>query len=346
MPGVTTSAARRADGNGAGFVPATISPEVLHRLDTRLRSATIVEDPRISRLATHLLDGGGRRLRPTLVLVCALAVGGRGGLTARVMDAAVAIELFHLASLCHDDVLDEAQLRRGLPSANALWGNERAVLGGDVLLSHAYRIAAELGPKELRRLAATSLDVCAGQVAECEQRFVCTRSISDYESSIRAKTAALLSLSCWLGAAVAGADDETAETLGNFGTEIGIAFQIVDDILDLYADSSLVGKTTGSDLREGVFTLPVLLAVGDDPSLADALKPGIDDHTIAEVRRRARATGADRRAVDYAVAHLHAAGAHLEAIDLEPEGRRALDGVARAVVEQLALLHPPTRRSL
>lgn len=331
----------RAARDGTLLALPAISPAVLRRLDDLLCAATTADDRRMGEIASHLIVAGGKRLRPMLVLACAAAVGGADSMSPRVLDAATAIELFHLASLYHDDVLDEAALRRGRPSANALWGNVRAVLGGDMLLAHAYRVAARLGPKELSRLSAASLEVCRGQIAECDQRFDGARSIADYERSICGKTAALLATACWLGAATAGDDDHTAETLARFGTEIGVAFQIVDDILDLNGASSVVGKPTGNDLREGVFTLPVLLAIGDDPSIADLLTPGIDDHSIAEVRQRVKAHGADRRAAENAAAHLRAATDCLTAIDLQPEGRRALGEVADAVLNQMALLTPP-----
>ncbi len=326
-----------ADDRAAFEVPS-VSTALLRRFDHVLRSATVVADRRMSEIAAHLIDAGGKRLRPTLVLASALAVGGPEGVTPRVMDAAVAVELFHLASLYHDDVLDGAVLRRGWPSANAQWGNERAVLGGDVLLAHGYRVAAGLGPDELCHLSESSLEVCCGQVAECDQRFDRARSVSDYELSIGGKTAALVSTACWLGARTAGADRDVAERLGEFGTSLGVAFQIVDDLKDLCGDSRVFGKPTGNDLREGIFTLPVLLALEHDPALAELLTEGIDDGAIAEVRRRVRTSGSDRLAAERASAHLHAATSQLAAIDLEPEGRAILGQLARAVVGQLALL--------
>lgn len=318
-------------------LPAIVS-DVLLRVDVQLRSATIVEDGRLSQIAVQLVDAPGKRLRPTLVVACALAVVGQGAGSQRVVDAAVAVELAHLASLYHDDVLDAAELRRGRPSANALWGNELAVLGGDVLLAHAYRVASDLGPEALRRLCDTMIELCCGQAAEAARQFDSARAVAEYELSIRGKTASLLSTSCWLGATVVGADRKMTDALARYGAEIGMAFQIVDDLLDLCGDSDVIGKTTGTDLRAGVFTLPVLLAVREDPSLGELLKHGIDDHGVDEVRQRVRASGADRRADRRARMHLQTARAQLSAIEIDPVGRLVLSALAAGVADPLVAL--------
>jgi heptaprenyl diphosphate synthase len=311
---------------------------VLVRVDAELRRATTIDDRRLTRIAAHLLDAGGKRLRPTLVVACALAAGGSGVVSQRVVDAAVAVELAHLASLYHDDVLDAAELRRGQPSANALWGNELAVLGGDVLLAHAYRVASDLGPEALRRLSDTMIELCSGQVAETDRQFDGARAIADYELAIRGKTAALLATSCWLGAVAVDEDPMTADALSRYGAEVGMAFQIVDDLLDLCGDSGVIGKATGSDLRGGVFTLPELLAVADDASLVDLLTRGITDEDIAEVGRRVRASGADQLAGHHALAHVQAAQAQLTALQLDPEGESMLSALAEMVMGPLGFL--------
>jgi heptaprenyl diphosphate synthase len=319
----------------------------LRRVEARLRGvATMTCDRRLAQVALHGIEAGGKRLRPALVLSAATAVGGAEAVSARVVDAAVAVELLHLASLYHDDVLDSAPLRRGRPSVNALWGNHAAVLGGDVLLSHAYRVAADLGPDQLRRLAHTLAALCSGQVAESVAQFDAERDVAQYYASVRGKTATLLATSCWMGASAAGASAATADELACFGMELGVAFQIVDDVLDLYGDALQSGKPVGSDLRAGVFTLPVLMALEGDPALAGLLVEQIDTAGVAEVARRVRAAGADQRAVVHAFDHLQIALAHLRSPALRSEGTdllAALADLACAPLEQLGFGGDPRR---
>lgn len=300
-----------------------------------MRAVATAPDTRLAELALHGIEAGGKRLRPALVVCAATAVGGRDAVGERVIDAAAAVELLHLASLYHDDVLDSAPLRRGRPSANALWGNHAAVLGGDVLLAHAYAVAASLGMPELRRLAHTLTALCSGQLAESAAQFDAARDLAHYDASVRGKTAELLATSCWLGAFTAGAPPTAADALACFGTELGIAFQIVDDVLDLYGHGLQTGKAAGSDLREGVFTLPVLLALKQDASLVNLLVEGIDDAGVGEVARRVRATGADRRAIGLALDHLEMAFMHLRDPRLLAEGVQLLLAIGELVLEPL-----------
>jgi len=322
----------------AAFQPPADAAAQLSRVESRLRAVAAEPGERLAELALHGIEAGGKRLRPALAVCSAIAVGGPEAVDERVVDAATAVELLHLASLYHDDVLDSAPLRRDRPSANALWGNHAAVLGGDVLLSHAYRVAAGLGTAELRRLAHTLTALCSGQIAETATQFDHHRALADYDASIRGKTATLLSTSCWLGAAAAGAAPHVAESLACFGMELGVAFQIVDDVLDLYGHA--IGKPTGSDLRAGVFTLPVLMALQHDPALVDLLIEGIDQAGIEEVARRVRTARADRRAVGIALDRVQAAFAYLAEPSLRPHGKRLLTSIgelALAPLERLGL---------
>jgi heptaprenyl diphosphate synthase len=310
----------------------------LMRVESRLRAVATTPDARLAELALNGIEAGGKRLRPALVVGSAIAVGGRRAISKRVIDAATAVELLHLASLYHDDVLDSAPLRRGRPSTNALWGNHAAVLGGDVLLAHAYRVAADLGAPELRRFAHTLAALCSGQVAESAAQFDADRDLAHYDASIRGKTAALLATSCWLGASTAGGSPPAAEALACFGAELGVAFQIVDDVLDLYGNGLQIGKPAGSDLRAGVFTLPVLMALQRDPGLVELLVDGIDEKGIAEVARRVRAAGADRRAVALALDHQQIALAQLADPAFLSEGVQLLMTIGELVFEPLERL--------
>ena len=310
----------------------------MRRVESRLRAVAATPDERLAELALHGIEAGGKRLRPALVVCAAMAIGGREAVGERVIDAAAAVELLHLASLYHDDVLDSAAVRRGQPSANALWGNHAAVLGGDVLLAHAYRVAADLGAAELRRFAHTLTALCSGQIAESAAQFDAAREVSHYDASIRGKTAALLSTSCWLGASTAGAPPQVAEALACYGMELGVAFQIVDDVLDLYGHGLQIGKPAGSDLREGVFTLPVLMTLQRDPALGELLIEGIDEQGVDEVARRVQAAGADRRAVAHALDHLQIAFAHLGDPAFAPEGVQLLMAIGELMLEPLERL--------
>lgn len=332
----TRSTDRLSVGAALGFSLSADTTQQLSLVEARLRAVVAGSDERLAEMALHLVEAGGKRLRPTLVVAAAIAACGVEGVTARVVDAAVAVEFLHLASLYHDDVLDSASERRGRPSANALWGDHAAVLTGDVLLSHAYQVAAELGLKELRRLGDTLLELCAGQIAESKTQFDHSRDIAEYDSSIRGKTAALLSTSCWLGAHTAGASYEAAETLAAYGSGLGVAFQVVDDLLDLYGQQEAAGKPIGSDLREGVFTLPVLLALREDPTLADVLVAGIDQDGVEFVRERVQSVGAGRTAVKLALDHLRDALSGIAAGAFTSEGTQLLVSLAAAVLEPLA----------
>lgn len=331
--------------------PPADSTPALRRVEARLRAlATAMSDRRLAQMTLDAIEAGGKRLRPALALSAAMAVGGVDAVDERVVDAAVAVELLHLASLFHDDVLDSAELRRGRPSANALWGNHAAVLGGDALLAVAYRVAADLGAAELRRLADTLTALCSGQVAESASQFDFRRDVARYEAAVRGKTAALLSTSCWLGAVTAGAPVRLADALGRFGAELGVAFQIVDDVLDLYGEGLQTGKEVGSDLRAGVYTLPVLLTLESDPTLVELLVDGIEEDGLREVARRVEAAGAHRRAVARALDHLHAAFDQLETPGFVAEGVRRLRSIGELVrepLEQLGLtIGPRIRRPM
>jgi len=317
------------------FHPSRYAATQLRRVESRLRDIACVADERLTELALHGIEAGGKRLRPALVVSAAMTIGGRDAVNERVVDAAAAVELLHLASLYHDDVLDSAPMRRGRASANTLWGNHAAVLGGDVLLSHAYRVAAELGAAELQRLSLTLAALCAGQLAESSARFDAGRDVAHYDASVRGKTATLLATSCWLGATTAGASREAADALASFGMELGIAFQVVDDVLDLYGHGLQTGKPAGSDLREGVFTLPVLMTLQRDPSLAELLVAGVDEDGVREVARRVRAAAADRQAVAHALDHLRCAFAQLRDPAFAAVGVQLLTAVGRLVLEPL-----------
>jgi heptaprenyl diphosphate synthase len=232
--------------------------ERLEEVEHALAAAVASDVPLVSEAAGYLLAAGGKRFRPLLVLL-----GGRFGDPddPRLIPAAVAIELTHLATLYHDDVIDEAGDRRGIPSANARWDNTVAILTGDFLFARASQIASDLGTEVTRLLARTIAEVCEGQIREVQIMGRVETEEAGYLDVIRRKTASLIGTSCRLGGLVSSAQPEVVDRLERFGRTLGMAFQLSDDIMDLTAGRDVLGKEPGADLREGVYTLPVIHAL-------------------------------------------------------------------------------------
>ena len=240
-------------------------PDDLGRVEAALTAAMTAEDPFLDDVTGHLIRAGGKRVRPALALVAAAAATGTDGPAPDdVVRGGAAVELVHIGSLYHDDVMDEADTRRGVESVNHRWGNLVAILAGDFLLARASEIAASLGTEIAGLLAATIARLCEGQVSELRTLFGANRTESEYFASITEKTASLMSAACRIGAITAGAPRRDVDALTNFGTRFGIAFQIADDVLDVVGQEADIGKPAGHDLEEGVYTLPVLRALASD----------------------------------------------------------------------------------
>jgi len=210
-------------------------------------------------LTAHLAQAGGKRVRPLLTLVCAQFGTPERALSPEVIAAATAMELTHLASLYHDDVMDSAPTRRGVPSAQHVWGNNRAILAGDVLFARASRLIATLGSESVAHHARTFERLCLGQLNESFGPEPGQDRVDFYVQVLADKTGSLLSAAAHFGAYHGGAPADVAPVVADFGEKIGVAFQIADDVLDLVSSGDASGKTPGTDLREGVDTLPVLL---------------------------------------------------------------------------------------
>jgi len=243
--------------------------ESLGRVETALRTAVATQDPFMTEVAGHLVAAGGKRLRPALVLSAAVAAGG--AVEHDVIQGAVSVELVHLGSLYHDDVMDGAEQRRGVMSVNARWGNLVAILAGDFLLARASEIAATLGTEVAGLLAGTIAQLCQGEVSQLRQAFNPERSEVQYLEAIEGKTASLMATSARIGALVVGAPRPTVDALTGFGRAFGMAFQIYDDIRDLVATDDQLGKPAGHDMVEGTYTLPVLRALAQ-PGLGEELR--------------------------------------------------------------------------
>jgi octaprenyl-diphosphate synthase len=213
----------------------------------------------IPQLAGYIVAAGGKRLRPLLTLAAAELCGYSGG---RHHKLAAAVEFIHTATLLHDDVVDESERRRGQSSANALFGNQASVLVGDFLFSRAFELMVEDGSLDvLRILSRASAVIAEGEVLQLATTNNLETSVAEYLAVVSAKTAALFAASCEIGAIVADRPAAEAEALRQFGLNFGIAFQIVDDVLDYSAREALLGKTIGDDFREGKMTLPVVYSI-------------------------------------------------------------------------------------
>jgi len=237
-------------------------------LERALDSPTALAAP-----SRRVADAGGKRLRPALTIACA----GLGGVyDERVVAAAAAAELVQVGSLVHDDLLDGALTRRGTPTINAVEGSGTALLAGDFMLARAGELAATVGAGAASILATTITELCIGQTREMAQLSDPDRTIEEHLESIRGKTAMLFRCACLLGALCAELPDAQSESLARYGEEFGMAFQVLDDVLDLVGDAERLGKPTGVDLATGVYTMPVLVALegSTDGKLRSHLESG------------------------------------------------------------------------
>ncbi|GAB3952231.1 polyprenyl synthetase family protein [Streptomyces sparsus] len=227
----------------------------LAAVEEGLFEATKSSVPFITEAAQHLVRAGGKRFRPLLAMLAAQFGDPHAP---GIVPSAVVVELTHLATLYHDDVMDEADVRRGVPSANVNWGNSVAVLTGDFLFARASHILAELGPEAVRVQAEAFERLVTGQILETAGPRENADPIDHYLEVVAGKTGSLIAVSGRFGSLMAGADERTVDVLTQYGERIGTAFQLADDVLDIASDSHESGKTPGTDLREGVPTLPVL----------------------------------------------------------------------------------------
>jgi heptaprenyl diphosphate synthase len=227
----------------------------LAAVEEGLLEATKSDVPFITEAAQHLVRAGGKRFRPLLVMLAARFGDPHAP---GVVPSAVVVELTHLATLYHDDVMDTADVRRGVPSANARWGNSVAVLTGDFLFARASHILADLGPEAVRIQAEAFERLVTGQIMETAGPAHDCDPVQHYLDVLAGKTGSLIAVSGRLGAMMSGADERVIDTLTQYGERLGIAFQLSDDVLDIASDSNESGKTPGTDLREGIATLPVL----------------------------------------------------------------------------------------
>jgi heptaprenyl diphosphate synthase len=306
----------------------------LARVEDSLHEAVNTPDRFLAEVASHLIGAGGKRIRPTLTLCAAYAATGSAGpVSADAITGAVAIELVHQGSLYHDDVIDEAETRRGVPSVNARWSNIVAILAGDYLLARASALAASLGADVAALLAATIGELCRGQVLELQHLFDVDRTEEGYCSAIEGKTASLFATSCRVGGMVSGVGEPTLDALSRFGFHLGMCFQIVDDVLDVTASDADLGKPAGQDIVEGVYTLPVIYGIASSPDLRTLLGQPLDPEERDRVRQLATANGAVDAALSVARDHAAKADESLAgADDLDADVSDALRRLVEGLV--------------
>ena len=290
---------------------AKVNALILSRADSHIEM--------VPELARYLIESGGKRLRPMLTVAAAQLFGGGTG---SAINFAAAVEFMHNATLLHDDVVDESDMRRGKPAARMVWGNKASILVGDFLLGQAFMMMVETGDiAALGVLSAASAVMAEGEVFQLAKTGDLTTTPADYAEVIRAKTAVLFEAACEVGAMSGGADDSGRKALARYGLELGNAFQLVDDVLDYGGQSGALGKNTGDDLREGKMTLPVILALSEGSEAERATISGAlgdaeaTDAQVADVVAIMERHSTLARTLDQAQGHARAAQ---QALDVLP----------------------------
>jgi heptaprenyl diphosphate synthase len=308
----------------------------LDEVESLLSSHIQGDYPLVVETSRHLVEAGGKRFRPLITLISSHFGNGQ---SQEVIAAAVVCELTHVATLYHDDVMDEAPLRRGVESANNRWGNTVAILTGDYLFSKASDLLADLGPEAVRLQAKTFERLVIGQIQETQGPRDGGDALAHYLQVVADKTGSLIATSARFGALLSGADKSIVETLTKFGEKIGIAFQLADDVIDIASDSSQSGKTPGTDLKEGVPTLVTLQIMKsdrpEDQELKALLSAPMDDATVARVIPQLRQHQALKDAKKYLHTLADESKALLSTLPTGP-ARSALENLCVAIVDRTA----------
>ena len=317
---------------------ATIKPD-LEKIEERIRFQEQEFDPGISGYVSYALDSNGKRIRPALVLLAAQA---SARVTPSHLDLAVVMELIHLATLVHDDIMDGAAKRRGKPTAFAKWGAELSVLLGDCLFCHALKLSSNFSdPTIAPRIADAANEVCSGEILQTQRRFDLTLTIPDYLKIISMKTGALFRVSTELAAVLNHCRPDEVLALRNYGDSLGVAYQIYDDCLDLVGSEDATGKTVGTDLAKGKLTLPLLHVLAQAGDAERAKLHGIILHGSEENRIELLAHVVERGGLKNAVrrvqSYLDQAVAALQVLP-KSAARETLEQIPRAVAEHVATL--------
>ncbi len=307
----------------------------MQRVDTLIRRRLASDVLLVNQVAEHIVAGGGKRLRPMLVLLAARAAGYRGD---DHVPAAAIVEFIHTATLLHDDVVDDSDLRRGRSTANSIWGNSASILVGDYLYSRAFQMMVELDRMRIMQVMADTTNAIAeGEVLQLMHLNNPHTDEAAYRRVIERKTAVLFAAATRLGAILAGLPREQEDQLSAFGMELGFAFQIADDVLDYVADAAALGKNLGDDLAEGKATLPVIHALAHAPAeVAACIRAAIesgDVQAMPEIVAAIRAAGSIEYARDRAIEHADRAEAALSMLPPSPYAD-ALAALARYAMDR------------
>jgi len=298
----------------------------LATVESELRQQIQRDPPEVAGPMADLFEAGGKRIRPALVLLSAMS--GRYDL-ARLVPAAMAVELTHAATLVHDDVIDRAKMRRGRPTIASSLGDEPAIVIGDFYFAKAYELAAITAqPEVVAILARTVMGICAGEVRQQSIRYRYSTDVGEYMRRIEAKTALLVAACCDIGGLLGGLDGERRAALRGYGRELGLAFQIADDVLDYTATEGEVGKPIGHDIAEGFATLPLMLS---SVEIEDGRR--LDAQEARRIADAVRKSDGPQRALDQARDHANAARAQLSKLD-RGEAVAALESLTDYVVSR------------
>lgn len=320
-------------------VASVVRPQ-LADVEARIAEQASAFDPAIEGYVAYAVGSRGKRLRP---LVALLSGGATGPITSEHIDLAVVVELIHLATLVHDDIVDEAERRRSQPTVNARWGNSLSVLLGDCLFAHALNLSANFENAEVgRAIARAAREVCTGEIIQTQRRFDLHLGIDDYMRIIQMKTGSLFAVAAELGGVLSGAEASTVQSLKEFGLRIGTAYQIYDDCLDIAGDEEATGKTLGTDLRKGKLTLPVLMLLRAAPAVEKErcaeLILGGNLAEIARLVKAAAANGALSGSIAAGQDLLREAEARFEGLPAT-EYSDSLFGMSEAIRELLEQVH-------
>lgn len=305
----------------------------LQKVEKELTKFVETEFPILQESAVHLLAAGGKRLRPAFTLLAGKFYGGNSA--EKLMPVAMALELIHMSSLVHDDVVDASLTRRGRPTVKANWGNIVSVETGDYLLAKSLMLIAEIDHPEVSRiLAEVSVEMCQGEIQQIKSTFDVGQNLKQYYYRIKRKTAMLISACCKLGALVSGAPRRQTWALGAYGHALGMAFQIVDDVLDITANQSEFGKPIGGDLRQGIMTLPMILALksSEDPDKLKFLLAKTDktDAEVAETISLIKDTPAIEDSMHLVDQYVEKAKKYLQELP-KVSSRKALEDLAEFI---------------
>lgn len=315
------------------FIPEVIKKD-LKVVERKLARTVSTQEKVLTQAAVELLERGGKRLRPALVLLAGTTGNYR---LERLTVASQAVELIHMASLIHDDVLDKARLRRGFPTINAKWGERAATAAGDFLFATAFRLLAGLGsPRVMKIMAKASEGLSVGEFQEIETSFDVAKSSKLYLTRIRNKTAVLFAACCASGAIISEVKEKDIKALENYGENLGMAFQIADDLLDFKGEEKELGKEAGADLHQGVITLPVLYALEDKDvggRLSKLIKPGMTRKETNQAVLLVRQTKGLEKTSKRAQKYVDLAKKAITSISCL-EAKRSLSSIGNFVVER------------